>query len=274
MKLCRRASELAGFRGTVGFVPTMGALHEGHVSLVERARQTCDTVVVSVFVNPTQFNDKNDLANYPRTEEADLGLLEAAGVDFVFAPSVAEVYPESDTRVFDFGGLDRVMEGEHRPGHFNGVGQVVSRLFEIVRPHKAFFGEKDFQQLAIIRRMTHDLGLDIEIVGCPIVRGADGLAMSSRNALLMSEHRAAAPHIYEVLSEAVRTLRGTVSVAEARRIIAEQIDRESLLKTEYVDIVHAMTLQPVSAWGEAVGDLRCCVAVHAGGIRLIDNVAI
>ncbi|HIW10571.1 MAG TPA: pantoate--beta-alanine ligase [Candidatus Rikenella faecigallinarum] len=274
MKLCRRAAELAGFRGTVGFVPTMGALHAGHLSLVEQCRKTCDTVVVSIFVNPTQFNDPNDLKNYPRTEEADLKLLEAAGVDYVFAPSVEEVYPEPDTRVFDFGGLDSVMEGAHRPGHFNGVGQVVSRLFDIVKPNRAFFGEKDFQQLAIIRYMVQQLGLPIEIVGCPIVRDSDGLARSSRNMLLTPEHRQAAPHIYAVLREAVDTLRGTVTVAEAKQIIARRIDANPLLKTEYVEIAEADTLKPAETWGEKIGDLRCFVAVHAGPIRLIDNVAI
>lgn len=274
MKLCRRAAELAGFRGTVGFVPTMGALHAGHLSLVEQCRKTCDTVVVSIFVNPTQFNDPNDLKNYPRTEEADLKLLEAAGVDYVFAPSVEEVYPEPDTRVFDFGGLDSVMEGAHRPGHFNGVGQVVSRLFDIVKPDRAFFGEKDFQQLAIIRYMVQQMGLPIEIVGCPIVRDTDGLARSSRNMLLTSEHRQAAPHIYAVLREAVDTLRGTVTVAEAKEIIARRIDADPLLKTEYVEIAEADTLKRAETWGEKTGDLRCFVAVHAGAIRLIDNVAI
>lgn len=273
MKLCRRASELAGYRGTVGFVPTMGALHEGHLSLVRAAREACGTVVVSIFVNPTQFNDPKDLQNYPRTEEADLKLLEAAGVDYVFAPSVAEVYPEPDTRVFDFGGLDKVMEGTQRPGHFNGVGQVVSRLFEVVKPDKAFFGEKDFQQLTIIRNMVAQLGLPVEIVGCPIIRDTDGLARSSRNTLLTPAHRAAAPHIYEVLSDAASSLRGTVSVAEAKRAIAERIDAEPLLKTEYVEIADAATLQPAEEWRSAVGDLRCFVAVQAGAVRLIDNVA-
>lgn len=273
MKLCRRAAELAEYRGTVGFVPTMGALHEGHLSLVRACREACDTTVVSIFVNPTQFNDPTDLKNYPRTEAADLALLEAAGVDFVFAPAVEEIYPEPDTRVFDFGGLDRVMEGEHRPGHFNGVGQVVSRLFEIVRPNRAFFGEKDFQQLAIIRHMTAQLGLPIEIVGCPIVRDTDGLARSSRNTLLSPEHRAAAPHIYAVLSEAAKSLRGTVPVDDAKRIIAERIDANPLLKTEYVEIASATSLRPASAWNDHAGELRCFVAVHAGPIRLIDNIA-
>ncbi|WP_281671463.1 pantoate--beta-alanine ligase [Rikenella microfusus] len=274
MKLCRRASELAGFRGTVGFVPTMGALHAGHLSLVGECRRACDTTVVSIFVNPTQFNDPKDLENYPRTEEADLKLLEAAGVDFVFAPTVEEIYPEPDTRVFDFGGLDRVMEGERRPGHFNGVGQVVSRLFDIVKPDKAFFGEKDFQQLAIIRHMVRGLSLPIEIVGCPIVRDTDGLARSSRNLLLTPEHRRAAPRIYEVLSDAAVSLRGKVPVAEAKRLIAECIDANPLLETEYIEIASAETLQPASEWGRAAGDLRCFAAVRAGTVRLIDNVAI
>ncbi|MDE6857633.1 MAG: pantoate--beta-alanine ligase, partial [Alistipes sp.] len=163
-------------RAGVGFVPTMGALHAGHRSLVERARRECETVVVSVFVNPTQFNDKNDLRNYPRTPEADLALLEEAGADYVLMPSVEEIYPEPDTRVFDFGEVDKVMEGATRPGHFNGVGQVVSRLFEIVQPARAYFGEKDFQQIAVIRAMVRQLGLPVEIVECPIVREADGLA--------------------------------------------------------------------------------------------------
>ncbi len=272
MKLCRRAQELAAYRGTVGFVPTMGALHEGHLSLVRACRSACDTTVVSIFVNPTQFNDPKDLENYPRTEEADLALLEEQGVDFVFAPAVDEIYPTPDTRVFDFGGLDRVMEGEHRPGHFNGVGQVVSRLFEIVRPNRAFFGEKDFQQLAIIRHMTAQLGLPIEIVGCPIVRDVDGLARSSRNTLLSPEHRAAAPRIYAVLAEAAESLRGKVSVPEAKRIITQRIDAEPLLRTEYIEIASADSLQPAADWGQRLGELRCFAAVHAGPVRLIDNV--
>ena len=189
-------------KGTCGFVPTMGALHEGHLSLVDRCRKECDTVVVSVFVNPTQFNDPNDLKNYPRTAEADIALLEKAGADFAFMPSVEEIYPEKDTRIFDFGQLDKVMEGPSRPGHFNGVAQVVSRLFDIVGCDTAYFGEKDFQQIAIIREMVRQLNYPIRIVACPIVRESDGLAMSSRNLLLTPEHRKAAPLIYQSLREA------------------------------------------------------------------------
>ena len=188
-------------REGVGFVPTMGALHAGHRSLVERARRENDTVVVSVFVNPTQFNDKNDLKNYPRTPEADCAILEAAGADIVFMPTVEVIYPEPDTRQFDFGMVDKVMEGATRPGHFNGVAQVVSRLFALVNPARAYFGEKDFQQIAVIKAMVEQLAIDIEIVECAIVRGEDGLALSSRNELLTPEHRAAAPHIYATISQ-------------------------------------------------------------------------
>ena len=175
-------------RQDVGFVPTMGALHAGHRSLVEKARRECKVVVVSVFVNPTQFNDKNDLRNYPRTPEEDAAMLEAAGADYVLMPSVEEIYPEPDTRQFDFGLIDKVMEGATRPGHFNGVAQVVSRLFDIVSPAKAYFGEKDFQQIAVIKAMVKQLNLDVEIVECPIIRGEDGLALSSRNTLLDEAH--------------------------------------------------------------------------------------
>ena len=185
----------------IGFVPTMGALHRGHRSLVERARQENETVVVSVFVNPTQFNDKNDLKNYPRTPEADCAILEAAGADVVFMPTVEDIYPEPDTRVFDFGLVDKVMEGATRPGHFNGVAQVVSRLFALVNPQRAYFGEKDFQQIAVIKAMVAQLAIEVDIVECAIVRGEDGLALSSRNELLTSEHRKAAPHIYATISQ-------------------------------------------------------------------------
>ena len=263
--------EIAGSRkGVTGFVPTMGALHEGHLSLVSRCRSECDTVAVSIFVNPTQFNDKNDLKNYPRTLEADLVLLEQAGVDFVFAPDEKEMYPAPDTRVFDLGGLDAVMEGPLRPGHFNGVAQVVTRLFEIGGPHRASFGEKDFQQLAIIRYLVRTLGLPVEIVGCPIRRGEDGLALSSRNALLTPAHRAAAPKIYAALQKGIAMMPGH-SVAETARAVAEAIDSNPLLQTEYFDIVDAATLRSVSAWDEAPA-IQGCVAVRAGEIRLIDNI--
>lgn len=259
-------------RSGIGFVPTMGALHAGHRSLVERARRENRTVVVSVFVNPTQFNDKNDLKHYPRTPEADERLLAEAGADFVLMPPVEEIYPEPDTRVFDFGQVDKVMEGATRPGHFNGVAQVVSRLFDIVRPARAYFGEKDFQQIAVIREMVRRYGYPVQIVACPIVRGADGLALSSRNALLTPAHRAAAPTIYGTLSENAAAAR-TMSVEEFRRRVVERIDATKLLKTEYLSVVHAETLEEIDAWSDSF-PMRCCIAVQAGDVRLIDNIAI
>ena len=254
----------------VGFVPTMGALHQGHISLVERARKECDVVVVSVFVNPTQFNDKNDLKNYPRTPEADAAMLEAAGVDYVLFPSVEEIYPEPDTRVFDFGQIDKVMEGATRPGHFNGVAQVVSRLFAIVEPTKAYFGEKDFQQIAVIRAMCSQLGLTLEIIDCPIIRDVDGLARSSRNTLLTPEHRAAAPHIYEVLSAAATKLSEMTSQQLTEWVVAE-VENNPLLKVIYFQAVDALSLQQVENWEDSAR-IQGCIAVQAGEIRLIDNI--
>ena len=254
----------------VGFVPTMGALHQGHISLVERARKECDIVVVSVFVNPTQFNDKNDLKNYPRTPEADAAMLEAAGVDYVLFPSVEEIYPEPDTRVFDFGLIDKVMEGATRPGHFNGVAQVVSRLFAIVEPDKAYFGEKDFQQIAVIRAMCAQLGLSLEIVDCPIIRDTDGLARSSRNTLLTPEHRAAAPHIYEVLSAATTKL-GEMPPQQLTAWVVEQVESNPLLKVIYFQAVDALSLQQVENWADS-NRIQGCIAVQAGEIRLIDKI--
>lgn len=256
--------------GKVGFVPTMGALHEGHISLVERARKECDTVVVSVFVNPTQFNDKTDLKNYPRTPEADAAMLETAGVDYVLFPTVEEIYPEPDTRVFEFGLVDKVMEGATRPGHFNGVAQVVSRLFAIVEPDRAYFGEKDFQQIAVIRAMVAQLGLKVEIVDCPIIRDTDGLARSSRNTLLDRAHRAAAPHIYEVLSAAASKT-GEMTPDELSAWVVEQVNAEPLLETIYFQAVDALTMQQVHSWDESPR-IQGCIAVQAGAIRLIDNI--
>ena len=256
----------------IGFVPTMGALHAGHRSLVERARRECGTVVVSVFVNPTQFNDKNDLKHYPRTPEADAALLGAAGADLVLMPSVEEIYPEPDTRQFDFGRIDKVMEGATRPGHFNGVAQVVSRLFDIVRPARAYFGEKDFQQIAVIKAMVAQLQLPVEIVECPIVRDTDGLALSSRNTLLDAAHRAAAPHIYEVLQAAVAKSH-ELTPAELKAWVVAEVEREPLLRVIYYQSVDARTMQEVGAWSDAP-QIQGCIAVQAGDIRLIDNIRI
>ena len=257
-------------RSGIGFVPTMGALHAGHRSLVERARRECATVVVSVFVNPTQFNDKTDLKNYPRTPEADLRLLEEVGADYVFMPSVEEVYPEPDTRTFDFGMIDKVMEGATRPGPFNGVAQVVSRLFDLVKPAKAYFGEKDFQQIAVIREMVRQLRIPVEIIPCPIVRGEDGLALSSRNTLLDTDHRTAAPYIYKVLKAAVEKSHQTTPDQLAAWVTA-QVESNPLLKVIYFQVVDAATMQQVRTWEESPV-IQGCIAVQAGDIRLIDNI--
>ena len=267
----RAELDKAGAAG-IGFVPTMGALHAGHRSLVERARRENDTVAVSVFVNPTQFNDKNDLRRYPRTPEADARLLEEAGADLVLMPSVEEIYPEPDTRQFDFGQIDKVMEGATRPGHFNGVAQVVSRLFDIVRPARAYFGEKDFQQIAVIRAMVDQLALPVEIVECPIVRGEDGLALSSRNTLLDAEHRAAAPRIYAVLKGAAERSR-ELTPAELEQWVRTEVERDGLLEVIYYQSVDARTMQRVGAWSDAER-IQGCIAVQAGDIRLIDNIRI
>lgn len=256
----------------IGFVPTMGALHSGHRSLVERARQENETVVVSVFVNPTQFNDKNDLKNYPRTPEADCAILEAAGADVVFMPTVEDIYPEPDTRVFDFGLVDKVMEGATRPGHFNGVAQVVSRLFALVNPQRAYFGEKDFQQIAVIKAMVAQLAIEVDIVECAIVRGEDGLALSSRNELLTSEHRKAAPHIYATISQCAAKM-ATMTPSELTAWVVETIDSNPLLKTIYFEAVDAKTMQKVETWSDSERIQGCC-AVQAGDIRLIDNIRI
>ena len=266
------SDELKRHPGTCGFVPTMGALHNGHLSLVEQCRRECDTVVVSIFVNQTQFNDPNDLKNYPRTVEADLALLEKAGADFALTPSVEDIYPEKDTRVFDFGLLDKVMEGAHRPGHFNGVAQVVSRLFDIVRCDKAYFGEKDFQQIAVIRELVRQCDYPLQIVACPIVRDTDGLALSSRNALLTPAHRAAAPLIYKALKEGVESAR-SMSVDEMKRRVVERIDADPLLQVEYFEVVNADTLEGIDRWSNTF-PMRGCIAVQAGNVRLIDNIAI
>lgn len=256
----------------IGFVPTMGALHAGHRSLVERARRENGTVVVSVFVNPTQFNDKNDLKHYPRTPEADARLLEEAGADFVLMPTVEEIYPQPDTRQFDFGLIDKVMEGATRPGHFNGVAQVVSRLFDIVRPARAYFGEKDFQQIAVIKSMVAQLALPIEIVECAIIRGEDGLALSSRNTLLDAAHRAAAPHIYATLRAAV-TQSQEMTPAQLKAWVTAEVERNPLLKVIYYQSVDARTMQEVATWDDSPR-IQGCIAVQAGDIRLIDNICI
>ena len=255
---------------SIGFVPTMGALHEGHLSLVKKAVADTDVVVVSIFVNPTQFNDPKDLERYPRNLDADLKLLEETGCHIVFAPGVNDIYPEPDNRKFNFGMLETVMEGKHRPGHFNGVAQVVSKLFEIVTPNKAYFGLKDFQQLAIIKNMVAQLNLPVEIVPCPIVREESGLAMSSRNELLSAEERKNAAQISETLFKA-KELAAEKSVNELKNWIVETINKNKYLTVEYADIVDDIQLQSVKNWNENVVKV-CCVAIFCGKVRLIDNI--
>lgn len=257
---------------TIGLVPTMGALHEGHASLVKLSVDQNDVTVVSVFVNPTQFNDKNDLKNYPRDLDADCKLLESVGADYVFAPSVEEMYPVPDTRQFEYPPVSTVMEGAHRPGHFNGVCQVVSRLFYIVRPLKAYFGEKDWQQIAVVKCMVKALGLNVEIVECPIVRDKDGLAKSSRNTLLAPDERKIAPAIYKALKNSVKYAEKH-SVKETHDKVVSDIEAVEGLKVEYFAIVDGNTLQDVDNWDDSpyvVG----CITVYCGKtpIRLIDHI--
>ena len=265
LEACRAAGR------TVGLVPTMGALHEGHASLVRRSVAENDVTVVSIFLNPTQFNDKKDLERYPRTLEADCRLLETCGGDVAaFAPAVEEVYPEPDTRRFSYPPTDSVMEGAFRPGHFNGVCQVVSKLFMYVEPDRAYFGEKDYQQIAVIRRMVADLGFRLEIVPCPVVREESGLAMSSRNSLLTPEERVLAANIYRVLKESI-ALHGTVR--QTHDYVVATLNAIPGLEVQYYNIVDGETLADVASWDEAPGIVGC-ITVYCGGtpIRLIDHI--
>lgn len=255
---------------TIGFVPTMGALHEGHASLVKRCVAENDVAVVSVFVNPTQFNNPDDLLHYPRTPEEDYRLLERMDVDFVFAPSVQEMYPEPDKRVFDFGSLEKVMEGAFRPGHFNGVALAVSKLFDYVQPDVAYFGEKDFQQLAVVRAMVKQLSLPVDIVGVATVREPSGLALSSRNQRLSLHEKEQASIIYRVLKESVLRI-GVHTPREVEAWAIDQINNVPELRVEYFAIVDAESLQPVTSWQES-DKIVGCVAVYCGEVRLIDNI--
>lgn len=255
---------------SIGLVPTMGALHEGHLSLVSICKGQNDLTVVSIFVNPTQFNDPNDLKNYPRMPEKDIVMLQQVGCDVAFVPDTKEVYPEPDTRIFNFDGLDKTMEGKHRPGHFNGVAQVVSRLFQIVEPRRAYFGLKDFQQQVILKKMVRDLSLPVEVIACPIIREADGLAMSSRNLLLTPEQRKHAALIPQTLFLA-NEMSATHTPDDIRQFVARRINQDNLLLTEYFEIAHDSTLQPVRSWSEPGGKIGC-IAVRVGNVRLIDNV--
>ena len=255
---------------SIGFVPTMGALHQGHLDLVIRAKTENDVVVVSIFVNPIQFNNKEDLLNYPRTLEKDAVLLQSVGCDVIFAPDEKEMYPEPDTTVYNFGPLAEVMEGKFRPGHFNGVAVVVKRLFDIIQPVQAYFGEKDYQQLQIIKSLVKQCKLAVKIIPCPIVRETDGLAMSSRNMRLTDEEKKLAPYIYQTLLEAKRKV-SQLSPAELKIWVMQQIETNSLLTPEYFEISDATTLMPLTNWTQSEHAVAC-IAVFLGSVRLIDNI--
>ncbi|BAX80298.1 pantoate--beta-alanine ligase [Labilibaculum antarcticum] len=255
---------------TIGFVPTMGALHQGHLSLADASVKNNDITVVSIFVNPTQFNNPEDLSSYPRTIENDLEKLSVYKPDLIFIPDVSEIYPEQDTRIFEFGLLDKVMEGKNRPGHFNGVAQVVSKLFDIVSPNNAYFGQKDFQQIAVIKQMTKDLKLSVNIVSCPIIREKDGLAMSSRNVLLTEEQRKNACKISETLFKA-RNLAPELSVSQLKEWVVDEINKNIYLSVEYFEIVNDTTLEVIKDWNESNNKIGC-ITVQVGKTRLIDNV--
>jgi pantoate--beta-alanine ligase len=277
MKIVNNIKELKGYLAEekrnnkqVGFVPTMGALHEGHLSLVKRCVEENDVCVVSIFVNPTQFNDKHDLETYPRTLEKDCSLLEPAGCDYVFAPSVEEMYPEPDTRTFDFGLVSAVMEGARRPGHFNGVAQIVSKLFYAIEPDNAYFGEKDFQQIAVIRAMVEQLNIPVKIIACPILREADGLALSSRNVRLTPEQRQKAPLIARTLKEST-TFAREKSVQEVIDYVVNTINADPVMRVEYYEIVDGYTLESIQNWSDTTYPVGC-ITVYCGEVRLIDNM--
>jgi pantoate--beta-alanine ligase len=257
----------------VGLVPTMGALHAGHLQLVQAARAACDEVIVSIFVNPTQFNNAEDFRLYPRVPEADAALLGPAGCTVLFEPAVEEMYPQPTVLRFDFGALERVMEGAHRPGHFNGVATVVSKLFHLARPHLAYFGQKDWQQVAVVRQLVADLSFDLEIVARPTIREADGLAMSSRNRRLDAKARAVAPLLHQVLATAAEKVRQGMAPAQVQAEASAALAAELQITPEYFEVADAQTLQPLTAYvpGRAV---VLCLAAHLGGVRLIDNVVV
>ena len=277
MKIIHTINELQDFLNreresgkSIGFVPTMGALHAGHISLVRQCKEENDIGVVSIFVNPTQFNDKNDLKAYPRTLEKDCELLMPTGCDYVFAPSESEMYPEPDNREFNLGPVAEVMEGAHRPGHFNGVAQIVSKLFDTVMPDNAYFGEKDFQQIAVIREMAKQLRMRVNIVACPIVREDDGLAMSSRNARLSPEQRQFAPTIARILKESI-TFASSNSVQEVKIMVINALNNTPHLRVEYFEIIDGGALQPINDWKETTSPVGC-ITVFCGDVRLIDNI--
>lgn len=277
MHISKKISETKAFlksirdqNASIGFVPTMGALHNGHLSLLEEAKKNNDFVACSIFVNPIQFNNKSDLENYPRDIQRDIQLLESAGCDFLFLPDELEMYPETITETYSFGNLDKVMEGKFRPGHFQGVAVVVNRLFKIIEPNRAYFGLKDFQQVAIIRKMVKDHHIPVEIIPCPTVREADGLAMSSRNQLLTAEDRKQAAIINEALNE-VKTQLFSLTIKEVKDQISQLFSLTPNAKLEYFEIVDMDSLEPISSWTDSK-HVVACIAVYFGKVRLIDNI--
>ena len=254
----------------IGFVPTMGALHPGHISLIHCCNRENDITVVSIFVNPTQFNERNDFEKYPRNIEQDITKLKNQQCDIIFTPSEDEMYPTPDKRTFDFGNLDKILEGYHRPGHFNGVAQIVSKLFDFVKPHTAYFGEKDFQQLIIIRELVKKEGHDIQVIGCPIIREEDGLAMSSRNSRLNNEERKTAAQISEILFNS-KSKQGEMSIEEIKKWVTKTLNKNPHINVEYFEIVNEKNLIPVQSWSES-DSIRGLIAAWVGDIRLIDNI--
>lgn len=261
-------SEIRKSGKTIGFVPTMGALHAGHISLMECCKKQCDVTVVSIFVNPTQFNNPEDYAKYPITLESDVEMLLEVGCDILFNPSEKEMYPEKDTRIFDFGALENTMEGAFRPGHFNGVAQIVSKLFDAVECDFAFFGEKDFQQLAVIKSLVKKQNYKIEIVPCPIIRENDGLAMSSRNVRLSEMERKQSANISKALFNSVEFSK-THSVSETKEMVISEINKFETMKVEYFEIFNPETFETIKNWNS---NAHACVAVNVGTVRLIDNI--
>lgn len=270
-ELISHLESLRGNQKSIGLVPTMGALHEGHISLVNRSILENDNTVVSIFVNPTQFNDSSDLEQYPRSPEKDLEILQENGVSVVFMPPVEEMYPTAaNRRLFDLHGLDLVLEGISRKGHFNGVAEIVSKLFLIIKPHRAYFGQKDFQQVVIIRHLVKMMEMDLEIVACPIIREKDGLAMSSRNVRLGRKERKEAPYIYQSLLKA-HEMKAELSPGDLKLWMQTRFTQNPLMELEYFEIVEDKTLKPISSWKDEVNKVAC-IAVICGGVRLIDNM--
>ncbi len=271
-EISEKTEQLRGEGKSIGFVPTMGALHRGHLSLIERANNETDILVVSVFVNPLQFNNTGDLTSYPRDLQADKKILETVGCDIIFVPDEKEMYPKPTTEKYNFGTLETVMEGTFRPGHFNGVAIVVKRLFDIINPHRAYFGEKDYQQLTIIRKLVETEKIAVEIVSCPTLREDDGLALSSRNANLTTEQRKEASFIFQTLQLAKKR-KNHICPAHLRQLIINIFDANKNFKLEYFEIVDDKTLQPIMAWESSKG-MIAFVAVWLGKVRLIDNIRI